>query len=184
MDIYAKLRTQLQNLCQKWDAIEYFIAEVVSVESDTTCTVKLEEDLNVSDVRLRTVVNDEDSGILITPKVGSYVLVADLSGGKKVTMVTVMYSEIDKIVINGGKNDGLINICELTDKLNNLVDEVNSLKDKFNGHTHSCNLTVTVPFSPSPLSGMAAGTSEAPGSMASAATKFNKDDYEDTLITH
>lgn len=173
MDIYAKLRTQLQNLCQKGDAIEYFIAEVVSVESDTTCTVKLEEDLNVSDVRLRTVVNDEDSGILITPKVGSYVLVADLSGGKKVTMVTVMYSEIDKIVINGGKNDGLINICELTDKLNNLVDEVNALKDKFNGHTHTGTGYAG-----------AALTINAPTSKASAATKFSKDDYEDTLITH
>lgn len=173
MDIYAKLRTQLQNLCQKGDAIEYFIAEVVSVESDTTCTIKLEEDLTVSDVRLRTVVNDEESGILITPKVGSYVLVADLSGGKKVTMVTVMYSEIDKIVINGGKNDGLINICDLTDKLNKLVDEVNALKDKFNGHTHT-----GTGYNGAVL------TINATTSKASAATKFSKDDYEDTLITH
>ena len=68
------------------------------------------------------------------------------------------------------------NISELTDKLNNLVDEVNDLKEKFNSHTHIVNTTGTAAAQ--------SGTAAATTSQAGAATRFNKDDYEDTKITH
>ena len=173
MDIYSDIKSKLQKICQP-TALQTYFAQVVSVENDTTCTLQLEDDLKVSDVRLRSVVNDSESGIVITPSVGSIVLVADLSGGKFTQMVVVMYSEIDKVEFNGGKKDGLININDLTNKLNNLVDEVNGLKDKFNTHTHT--VTTTAP----------AGEwiTKTTTSTASDATKFNKSDYEDDKITH
>ena len=81
MDIYSDIKNKLQKICQP-QGLRLYFAEIVSIQDDTTCTVKLEDDLQLSDVRLRSVVNSEESGIVITPAVGSVVLVADLSGGK------------------------------------------------------------------------------------------------------
>lgn len=172
MDIYGKLKNRIQNLCQTPSDSALILAKVKNVDGKT-CTVTIDE-LELSDVRLRAVVNDEESGIVITPTVGSFVMITDLSNGDKRDWAVVMYSEIDKVEFNGGKKDGLININDLTNKLNNLVDEVNSLKAKFNTHTHT--VTTTAP----------AGEwiTKTTTSTASDATKFNKSDYEDDKITH
>ena len=159
-------------MCQTPSDSALILAKVKKVDGQT-CTVTI-DDLELSDVRLRAVVNDEESGILVTPTVGSFVMITDLSNGDKRDWAVVMYSEIDKVEFNGGKKDGLININDLTNKLNNLVDEVNSLKAKFNTHTHT--VTTTAP----------AGEwiTKTTTSTASDATKFNKSDYEDDKITH
>lgn len=182
MDIYGKLKNRIQKMCQTPGDSALILAKVKNVDGQT-CTVTI-DDLELADVRLRAVVNDEESGILVTPTVGSFVMITDLSNGDKRDWAVVMYSEIDKVEFNGGKKDGLININDLTDKLNNLVDEVNDLKDKFNAHTHSCTLSVSTSGGPTAQTGSATGTSDAPCSTASAATKFDKSDYEDDKITH
>ena len=123
MDVYSDIKSKLQKICQP-KGLRLYFAEIVSIQDDTTCTVKLEDDLQLSDVRLRSVVNSEESGIVITPAVGSVVLVADLSGGKLSSMAVIMYSEIDKIEINGGKNGGLINIEDLVSHINTIEDVV------------------------------------------------------------
>lgn len=177
MDIYTKIRKQLQNVCQPdRTAIGLHLAEVVSVEQDTTCTVRLTPSLTLSGVQLRAVVNTNTSGIVLTPAVGSYVLVADLSGGQYTRMAAVMYSETDSIAFNGGQHGGLVNIEDLTGKLNNLVNEVNALKDTFNNHTHVLSGTCST----GPISGTATPTA----SKAQAASKFDKSDYEDDKVKH
>lgn len=140
-----------------------------------TCSVLI-DDLALSDVRLRAVINNQETGMVITPAVGSYVMITDLSNGNKRDWAVLMYSEIDKVEFNSGKNEGLIKIKDLTDKLNQLVDEVNALKDMFNSHTHSVSTTGT----PTAQEGTAAPVV----SKANAATKFNRSDYEDDHITH
>lgn len=145
-------------------AFPAFTAKVEGVDGET-CSVSI-DGVKLTDVRLRAVVNGEDSKILVTPKVGSYVLLTDLSGGKFTDLAVISYSEVDKIeitaddkiVINGGDNNGLVKIDKLTEKLNELV-------EKFNTHTH-----------PVPN-----GTSSLTSTQASV---FNKSDYEDTKITH
>lgn len=97
-DIYSNIKEEMQKICQP-KGLRVYLAQVVSVEDDTTCTIQLEEDLQISDVRLRSVVNGEDVGVLITPKKDSVVLVADLSGGDYTQMVAIAYSEIEKIDI-------------------------------------------------------------------------------------
>ena len=80
-----------------------FTAKVLSTDGDT-CRVDI-DGLVVSDVRLRAVVDGEESGVLITPKTGSYVTVADLLGD--LTQLTVVgFSEVEKIAIEflGYKN--------------------------------------------------------------------------------
>lgn len=140
-----------------------FTAKVLSADGETCC-VEI-DGLVLSDLQLRAVVNGEESGILITPKTGSYVTVADLSGDLT-RIVVVGFSEVEKIsidaetdiVINGGGYGGLI-------KIEYLVDELNRLVQTFNSHTH------VVPN----------GTSNAPSTLASS---FSTSTLENTKVRH
>lgn len=74
--------------------------------------------------------------------------------------------------VNGGTNNGVININQLTEKLNKLVKELENLKTAYNTHTHS-------------------GVSSGPGTTAppvqpynNTFSNFNEEDYEDTKFTH
>lgn len=49
------------------------------------------------------------------------------------------------VVLNGGKNGGIINSEDLTAKLNQLITELETVKTQINTHTHNC----TAPGSPS-----------------------------------
>ena len=140
-----------------------FTAKVLSADGETCC-VEI-DGVVLSDVQLRAVVNGEESGILITPKTGSYVTVADLSGDLT-RIVVAGFSEVEKIsidaetdiVINGGGYGGLI-------KIEDLVNELNRLVQTFNSHTH------VVPN----------GTSNAPSTLASS---FSTSTLENTKVRH
>lgn len=106
-----------------------FTAKVLSTDGEKCC-VDI-DGLVVSDVQLRAVVNGEESGILITPKIGSYVTVADLSGDLT-RIVVVGFSEVEKIEINGGRLGGLVNIEELVNRLNYIENKIGDLMDVFN----------------------------------------------------
>ncbi|MBP5536445.1 MAG: hypothetical protein J6X62_06590 [Bacteroidales bacterium] len=134
------------------------IAKVVKVDGDG-CTVDL-DGLQLEGVRLRAVADGSDTGLLLTPKAGSYVLVADLSNGDLRQLAVIAYSEVETIEIHGGDKGGLVNIKQLTNKLNNLV-------QAFNEHTHNCT---------------AVGSPTGPSLMQTLS--FNASDYEDTTIKH
>ncbi len=106
-----------------------FTAKVLSTDGETCC-VEI-DGLVVSGVQLRAVANGEESGILITPKTGSYVTVADLSGDLT-RIVVVGFSEVEKIEINGGRLGGLVNIEELVNRLNYIENKIGDLMDVFN----------------------------------------------------
>lgn len=78
----------------------------------------------------------------------------------------------EKVIINQGRNRGVVNINELTEKLNNLVSELEDVKSQLNSHTHS---------------GVQSGPSTT-GPILTPITKpftqFNKTDYEDTKFVH
>ena len=170
MSVYSDIRNKLQELCQKQTSA-LILAEVKQVD-DTTCTVII-DDLELSDVRLRAVVNEEESGIVVTPKVGSMVMITDLSHGAMRDWAVIMYSEIDNITINGGKNNGIINIQDLTDKLNALVDWCKN-------HTHDGVITAVSGGSGLPATGTPGNT----GKPITTPNDFDKSDYEDDKITH
>lgn len=163
MDPLSEIREKIKRIAKGNSSIACFTAKVKTVNGDT-CDVEL-EGMKLTDVRLRAVVNGEDSKILVTPKIGSHVLVVDLSGNLS-QLAVVGYSEVekieidatDKIIFNGGNNKGLIQIEKLTQKLNELVIAINA-------HTH-------------PVSGNATGT------MVNTLSTFRSSDYEDTNITH
>lgn len=170
MDIYGQIARTIKAMGATHGTI-LFSAEVKSVNGDI-CTLKIGA-LELTDVRLRAVADSSDNRLLITPKQGSQVIVADLSGGDYRDLLVLAYSEIETIDLRIGQtvltvedgavtfnegNQGLVKIQELTDKLNDLI-------TTFNAHTHTTSL----------------GPSGPPTSRASS---FNKNDYEDTKVKH
>jgi hypothetical protein len=81
MDIYSKIKRSIQTISAEGRRQAYIYPAQVEAVSGRTCSVRIDDNLPVTDVRLRAVINTNAEQVLLTPKVGSYVLVADLSGG-------------------------------------------------------------------------------------------------------
>lgn len=78
----------------------------------------------------------------------------------------------DTVILNTGENHGLINIAQLTEKLNQTIQELEQLRSMFNSHVHS-------------------GVTTGPGSSGPTVTQVTKpfsqfvvDDYEDKTCIH
>lgn len=108
-------------------------ATIVSIQG-TTCTIKLLDELQLSDVRLTATISESEDGLLIVPKVGSEVIVMSQTGTLSSLMVlkvnevdAVKYKNADfevmldpvtkKVTVKNGKvNLGLL--------VNNLIDAI------------------------------------------------------------
>jgi hypothetical protein len=83
---------------------------------------------------------ENTAGLLIVPKLGSKVLVGYLD---KNNAAVLLYTDIDKIildventiVINGGENYGLVKVEKVTEKLNAIEQDINTLKTLISGWT-------------------------------------------------
>lgn len=132
--------------------VQIRVGKVKSVNADSmTCDIEIQNSPLKEDVRLRSVIDDNEQGILIYPKVGSYVLVG-LIDNNPASAFIAQVSEVDKInfkiadiQLNGDALGGLIKINDLVGRLNKIEDAVNQLKGEFNGHTH---ISPPAPVSP------------------------------------
>lgn len=160
MDEYRKLRDYLSGIGGARSVPIY--QGIVKNVSGRLCDVEIGK-IVIPDVRLRASETDDDGELLITPKVGSAVIVGSLSGDLT-QLVVLQVDHADTVVINGGKLGGLINISQLTQKINELI-------NTFNTHTHQ--VTVSHP----------GGTfvTVKPGKTA---TDFKQEDYEDVKVIH
>lgn len=151
MDSYAEIRNKIRAMMGQRTPL-LLIGKVESVDGET-CTVTVGE-LKLTDVRLRSVVNGEESKLLITPKVDSFVTLIDLSGELR-ELEVIGYSEIEAIDIetggdinikckgdtnldcdgtvtfNGGDNHGMAKVVEVAKKLSAIENDINSLKQAF-----------------------------------------------------
>ncbi len=160
MNDHSRLREYLRQI-GGGDRISVYQGIVKSVEGNL-CGVEI-GNIVIPDVRLKASELDDDGMMLVTPKVGTAVTVGSLSGDLS-QLVVLQVDHIETIVINGGKLGGLINISQLTDKINALV-------DTFNRHTHQ--VTVSHPGG--------TFTTIKPGA---AADSFKVADYEDETVKH
>lgn len=135
MDIYAKIAAKVKELSGGNSKPSIFTAQVKQVDG-ATCSINI-GGLVVSDVRLRAVDNSNLDQILITPKIDSYVLVADLSNGNYRNLVVIAHSEVakaqiainntnvevsaDGVVVNGGNFGGMCKTQELKTQLDKLT---------------------------------------------------------------
>lgn len=163
MDQYRRLRDNLMQMMGAGKEITIWQGIVKSVEG-TTCTVTFGT-LDVEGVRLRASLAENESHLLIVPKVGTAVVVGSLSNDLSL-LVVLAVDEVESITINGGKLGGLINIESLTKKINELV-------RTFNNHTHQVSTT-----------GSATAQTGTAAAVTSKASELNKSDYEDTKVTH
>lgn len=163
MDQYRRLRDNLMQMMGAGKEITIWQGIVKSVEG-TTCTVTFGT-LDVEGVRLRASLAENESHLLIVPKVNTAVVVGSLSNDLSL-LVVLAVDEVESITINGGKLGGLINIESLTQKINELV-------RTFNNHTHQVSTT-----------GSATAHTGTAAAVTSKASELNKSDYEDTKVTH
>ena len=220
---------------------QVFPAVVKEVDEDMrTCTVRINDNVDIEDVRLYAVIDDSLKGFCLIPAIDSTVLVGAMDGRQD--FYVVMFSEVDKvlgsigdkteiaidekslsykcdkteitvqsaemtakidgvefeikdnkvkvnakeIVFNDGNNDGLININDLTNKLNELI-------RKFNEHEHiipsittsvTGSTDATVPGKVSTVSGAGSVSNVKAPKILLPASTLNAADYKDTNIKH
>ena len=154
MDSYKELAQLVQAAAGK--ASLTLMQGIVRKVDGVLCDVEL-GNITVSDVRLRASEAAEAGQLLVTPAVGSAVIVGSLSGDLT-QLVVLAVDRAESVTINGGKLGGLINIEPLTQKLNELV-------QAFNSHTHQ-------------------GTHGPTGPPLQPAQQLKRGDYEDNTIKH
>ena len=125
MDSYKELAQLVQAAAGKVSLT--LMQGIVRKVDGVLCDVEL-GNITVPDVRLRASEASEAGQLLITPAVGSAVIVGSLSGDLT-QLVVLAVDRAESITINGGKLGGLINIEPLTQKINELI-------QVFNSHTH------------------------------------------------
>ena len=169
------------------------IVNTDEAETKFVCDVQMLTDGNPTylQVPLKVLQGSQASFIEI-PNMGSYCLISFRDGNKdrpqilfvdSVLKILVNCSSIkietnsfiinsDSTIFNEGLNGGLTKVAELTQKLNNLEDNVNNLKDVFTGWT------------PVPSDGGAALKTAAATWAGDKLTKTEQAEIEDTTITH
>jgi hypothetical protein len=107
------------------DEGDIFTAKVISID-EAAGTMEVEHDgLTYFDVRLRAVADGGD-GFVIYPKKNTNITVGILEKNRRYVMLNC--SEVDKLIMNDGKNEGLVKVKELVKKLNAVEKDLNSLK--------------------------------------------------------
>ncbi len=112
--------------------------KIVSVDEDKKSCVVLIDKIEYEDIRLNAVIDDDnDKHSFIVPVVDSWVVVSFVSGSDTDAFLSA-FSEIDKVIIeaneivfNKGELKGLPKIESLKEKLNNIENDINSLKQAF-----------------------------------------------------
>ena len=168
MNEYSKLKDYLSGIGGKGIAI---IQGIVKSVSGKLCEVEI-GNIVIPDVRLRASELDDGGEMLVTPKEGSAVIVGSLSGDLS-QLVVLQVDHIDSIVINGGELGGLINIEQLTEKLNAIEDDINSLKT-----------AMGTSWVVAPQDGGAALKTAISTWASQQLTRSEKSDYEDEKIKH
>jgi len=139
------IRAAIQSMAGTFgqDVVKIVVGKVESVDEDaSTCDVLIygtDESLIIPDVNLQVGVCD---GLQILPVVGSDILLITSTYNKP---YIIGYSDVDKYYLqigdsqmtinndgtmqfNDGSYEGLVKVQELTDKLNNLENDINDLK--------------------------------------------------------
>lgn len=119
-----EIRNAIKKIVEK---DEYGYCAICTIESvdliENTCyCIPINGDSDLMNVKL---IANNGTGFLIIPVIGSNVIVSLLSDQ---TAYVSMFSEVDKIIINGGAKGGLVNINDLKTQLASLQNAVDTLK--------------------------------------------------------
>lgn len=118
----------------------------------------------------KVLINDRTGDIIINAK-SRVAIHAEGEDGVIIAGNKIYLNSGDQVVVNHG-DQGIPNIVQLTEKLNQLVQEIDQLRTSFNSHTHPGITPGSMDSSPT-LS-----------IVAKPVTQFNKEDYEDISFLH
>jgi hypothetical protein len=143
MDIYGKIAQKIKEIAGTDKEMQSFFTAKVKAVNGQTCDV-LVGDLELTGVRLRSVVNSSTEMLLLKPVIGSQVVVADLSAGKLRELVVIEYSEIKEywlkieettikvsasgIELNGTGKSGLVNVGDLVSWMGKVNTDLSTLQ--------------------------------------------------------
>ena len=127
---------------------------IATVEEDKKTTVDVKDFNGTLYPDVRKIATENAKGFVPKLPKGSFVIVSRIS--KSDDLFISMMSEIEgitldvskDIVINEGKNDGLVKVKTLTDKINNIEDQLNTLLSTLQGVSIALAPTGTFPFAP------------------------------------
>ncbi len=135
------------------DDIKIHICKVDSVSGSTCDCTPINGNAPLKKVRLNSDINS-DLGLVVTPTKDSVIIVCEIN---KADSFVSMYSEIESIsvkigsstlfikdgevTINGGDNEGLVKVKELTERLNKVERAFNNFLTEYKLHNH----TVSIP---------------------------------------
>ena len=152
---------------QERDKEEFYLkvgrASNVNAADNTFTFTPNDESSPIEECQLKSIVSNSGGSFVIIPNDNSFVVVAFTS---PTTGVCIMVESAQTVIFNDGNNGGLINIEQLTTKLNELSTQINNFVTTFNANTHPSN---GAPPSTPP---------------ASSVGNFDKNDYEDENVIH
>lgn len=80
---------------------QVFPATIKEVNEDEfTCSVLFDDELEYTDVRLRSVIDPGKQGFCFIPKVGSMVMVGRIANSEQ--LYVALFSEVDKVLLTSG----------------------------------------------------------------------------------
>lgn len=109
---------------------QVILGEVVFVDTgNQTADIKLDDAGNVKyTIRLKAVVDGNETGFVVFPAVGSKVLATKIYNQDEYFMLTC--SEAQEVWLRGKENDGLV-------KISDLLEKINRIEDKLKSHQHA-----------------------------------------------
>lgn len=145
-EVLEDIKRELGKYAGRFAPASIITATVKAHNSDETIVVTTGSGAEHDDVRLRSVIRNATTKIVVTPALNSAVLIGRIEDANEyvviavdeVAKVEVVLSATISIVIdangitmNGGSLEGLVKLGALLTKLNALEDDINALKTVF-----------------------------------------------------
>lgn len=175
----TEIAQAIRKIIQDDIKINVVVGKVKSVdEQKMTCDIDLKTSPDLLDVRLRSVIDEEEKGILIVPENDSYVLAglidnnpksAFVCGFSKVKKIRLLTDEIE---LSGTDFGGVVKSEVVANQINEIKSDINNLK------------TIMSSWVITPADGGAALKAAAAVWYAQQLGQVSKTDFENDKVKH
>ena len=143
----SEVRSLFAEFCNKVVKTgELILANVVEVDSqERTCTI-IDDDTEYYGVRLQPITEGQ-SGVVLTPKAGAFVLVSRIEGGDLYVIAASEYDSLsakiddttlildkDGIVANNGDNNGMVKIDKMIEWMKQVYNDLKKIQSELFSH--------------------------------------------------